>query len=170
MCPRREGRVLRGMCLRSGRSPGCPPLAQQLPKAGGKCCEFPFRQASPSHPRSPSEWTKRCRETTSVDLISGGRYGSGSPYVDCHLDARFGASALEHHIKPAVFPKYLQEAIRVLSRPSELLIWRFCFWTGGEAEHVLRKAVSLGKGETRLVDVDGDHTRTAIRLCERTGQ
>src|SRR5712691_3209989 len=151
MCPRREGRVLRGMCLRSGRSRVCPLLALQRLRAGGKCCEFPFRQASPSHPRSPSEWAKVPR-TTSVDHISG-KYGSGTPYVDCHLDARLGASALEHHIKPAVLPKYLQEAIRIFSCSSELLLWSFCFWTCGEAKHFVCKAVSLRKGETRLIDI-----------------
>ena len=144
MCPKRGGQVLRGMYLRSGRSPGCPLLVLQRLRVGEKCCEFPFRQASPSRPRSPSEWAKVPR-TTSVDLISG-ESGRGTAYVDCHLDARLGASALEHHIKPAVLPKYLQEVIRIFSCSSELLLWRFCFWACGEAKHILCKAVGLRKG------------------------
>ena len=162
---RQGGRVLRGMCSRSGRSPGYPLLAMQQLRVGGRCCGFPFRQASPCRLLLSSGWAKVLR-TTSVDHIAG-EYGKGIPYVDCHLYARLGASALEHHIKPIVLAEYLKEAIRILSFSSELLLGRFGFWARGETKHVFSKAVGLRNGETGLIDVDG--TWAAVRLCKRTG-
>jgi hypothetical protein len=168
MNPRQGGRVLRGMCSRSGRILGYPLRAVRQLRVGGKCCGFPFRQASPCHLLLPSGWAKAPR-TTSVDLITG-EYGKGISYVDCHLYARLGASALEHHIKPVVLAEYLKEAIRIFSCSSELLLGRFCFWGRGETEDVFSKAVRLREGETGLIDVDGNDTWASVRLCKCTGQ
>jgi hypothetical protein len=90
--------------------------------------------------------------------------------MDCHLNAGLGASALEHHIKPAILVKYPKEAICGFSRSSELFLGRFCLWTRGEAKHVFGKAVSLGKVETGPIDINGDDARTPVRLCKRAGQ
>jgi hypothetical protein len=106
--------------------------------------------------------------TTSVDLITG-EYGKGIPYVDCHLYAGLGASALEHHIKPLVLAEYLKEAVRVFSRSSELLLGRFCFWVCGKTKHIFSEAVRLREGEAGLIDVDGNDTCAAVRLGKGTG-
>jgi hypothetical protein len=90
--------------------------------------------------------------------------------MNCHLYARFGASALEHHIKAVVLAKCLEEAIRIFPRSSELLLWCFCFWTCGEAKDIFSKAVNLCEGETGLINIDGDDTGTAKRFCKCAGQ
>lgn len=78
--------------------------------------------------------------------------------MDCHLYAGLGASAFEHHIKPVVFAKYLKEAISIFSCSSELVLRRFGFWIRREAKHVFCKPMGLRKGESGLIDIDGDDT------------
>jgi hypothetical protein len=78
--------------------------------------------------------------------------------MNCHLNARFGASTLKHHIKPVFLTKNIQEEVGILLCLSEIVFLRFCPWTRRKAKHVVGKTVRFSEGEASLIDVNSNDT------------
>lgn len=84
--------------------------------------------------------------------------------VDGHLDARLSAGTLKNNIEPVLLAELVEYEIRTLLGTLQRLLGRLGPCAGGEAEHILGEPLRLCEGQSRLVDVDGDHSRCAVRF------
>lgn len=84
--------------------------------------------------------------------------------MDGHLDARLRAGALENNIEPVLLAELVENEVCTLLGSLQRLLGRLGPCAGGEAEHVLGETLRLREGQSRLVDVDGDHSRCTVRF------
>ena len=90
----------------------------------------------------------------------------GRAYVNGHLNTRFGACALEDEVEAILHVEVCKRSGDILASPAELILGRFYFVRCWQTVRLLCKALSSGKIEACLIDVDGDHTCRTVRFCE----
>ena len=83
-----------------------------------------------------------------------------------HLNTRFGACALKDEVEAVLHVEVRKGGRDVFASPAELILGCLRFVCGWQTVRLLCEALSSGKIEACLIDVDCDHTCRAVRLCE----